>query len=357
MGKVGKMKKILFFLVFLFTNFQIVSANPIMLFFFSELMVDSSGWKIELHLSGSVGPQLLDGWYLATMTDTAYFKNGIVLDTNYLIITPDSLTTPLFINRKGDRLTLCEQLGFADQIIFGEVNNSLISAPGSGQSICLREYRDEFQRYFYYLDNTPTLGGPNDTTNAYGTIQGTVTDSSGNPLDSVKVIYDYENRMGYQYDIYVLTDSSGQFTLGDYARIVYLEIEKDGYEIKTLSVQIWPDSNTSISIIKLITGIGDEHPFPLSYYKLEQSYPNPFNPTTTVSFVIGHLSFVTLKVHDILGREIATLVNDNKPAGEYKAEWNAEGVPSGVYFYRIVAVSTSGPVNTFTQVKKMVVLR
>jgi photosystem II stability/assembly factor-like uncharacterized protein len=101
---------------------------------------------------------------------------------------------------------------------------------------------------------------------------------------------------------------------------------------------------------------------PISYM-LKQNYPNPFNPSTELSFVIGYLparrnhaerdaggSFVTLKVYDILGREIATLVNERKQAGEYKVTWNAEGVPSGVYFYRIVA-------GEFIETKKMVVVK
>src|SRR5690606_7773564 len=52
-------------------------------------------------------------------------------------------------------------------------------------------------------------------------------------------------------------------------------------------------------------------------FELKQNYPNPFNPSTTLSFVIGHQTFVKLKIYDILGREVATLVNEEKPAGEY----------------------------------------
>ena len=90
---------------------------------------------------------------------------------------------------------------------------------------------------------------------------------------------------------------------------------------------------------------------------LSNAYPNPFNPSTEVSFVIGHLSFVTLKVYDILGREVALLVNERKQAGEYIVTWNAENVPSGVYFYRLDAISVSDPNKTFTQVKKMILLK
>ena len=351
MGKSGAVKNIILFLIILFIYNQSISANPIMLFYFNELMFDSTGWKIELHQSYYRGPLLLDGWYMATLTDTAYFKNGILLDSNYLVITAESMTVPLYINPDGDQLTLYSTLHFEGQINFGGVNVSYISAPKLGQSICLWESRNsESQEYFYYLDNTPTLGGPNDTINARGTVQGEVTDLFGDPLDSVRVIYDRSFYLGYYHDIYVLTDSIGQFVFRDYASNKRLIFEKENYQKDTLFVQLWPDSIANISVVKLITGIDEESPLhPLSF-SLEQSYPNPFNPTTTVSFVIGHVSFVILRVFSVLGEEVATLVNERKQAGEYRVTWNAEGVTSGVYFYRIVA-------GDFVETKKMVVVK
>lgn len=85
-------------------------------------------------------------------------------------------------------------------------------------------------------------------------------------------------------------------------------------------------------------------------FVLYQNYPNPFNPTTKISFVIGHSSFVTLKVYDIIGNEVATLVNEEKPAGEYEAEFDGSAFPSGIYFYQLKAGS-------FLQTKKMVLLK
>ena len=92
-------------------------------------------------------------------------------------------------------------------------------------------------------------------------------------------------------------------------------------------------------------------------YFLMQNYPNPFNPTTTISFTIpnnGKRSVVYLRIYDILGREISTLVNDYKSAGNYKIEFNAStangGLPSGVYFYKL----TSG---NFSETKKMLLIK
>jgi hypothetical protein len=85
-------------------------------------------------------------------------------------------------------------------------------------------------------------------------------------------------------------------------------------------------------------------------FSLEQNYPNPFNPSTSLQYAIGSRQFVTLKVYDVLGNEVATLVNEEKPAGTYEVEFNAASLPSGVYFYQLKA-------GEYIQTKKMVLLR
>jgi hypothetical protein len=99
--------------------------------------------------------------------------------------------------------------------------------------------------------------------------------------------------------------------------------------------------------------------FDLKDFILYQNYPNPFNPTTTLSFVIGQSSFVSLKVYDVLGNEVATLVNEEKLPGSYQVEFTAAGLSSGVsvssryasgvYFYRLKA-------GAFVKTKKMILL-
>ena len=81
-------------------------------------------------------------------------------------------------------------------------------------------------------------------------------------------------------------------------------------------------------------------------FNLSQNYPNPFNPATTLRFSVADARFVTLKVFDILGREVATLVNEQLRPGNYSIQWNGSSLASGVYFYRIEA-------GNFRQTKKM----
>ena len=92
-------------------------------------------------------------------------------------------------------------------------------------------------------------------------------------------------------------------------------------------------------------------------FSLEQNYPNPFNPTTVFSFSLPVSSYVTLKVFDVLGEEVATLVHEIHEAGHKRIEWDASSVASGIYFYRFEAISVSNPASTFTQVRKMVVIK
>jgi len=85
-------------------------------------------------------------------------------------------------------------------------------------------------------------------------------------------------------------------------------------------------------------------------YTLNQNYPNPFNPSTTIKYEIPELSFVTLKVYDVLGDEITTLINEEKPIGNYEIEFNASKLPSGVYFYKLEA-------GVFISTKKMILIK
>jgi hypothetical protein len=85
-------------------------------------------------------------------------------------------------------------------------------------------------------------------------------------------------------------------------------------------------------------------------FLLSQNYPNPFNPNTVIGYQLPISGDVTLKIFDILGNEIAILINDYKLAGKYEIEFNAASLPSGVYFYRIQA-------DSFVELKKMILIK
>jgi glycosidase len=98
-----------------------------------------------------------------------------------------------------------------------------------------------------------------------------------------------------------------------------------------------------------ITAVENEEKVP-DGFELLQNYPNPFNPSTKIKFQIPDLGVVTLKVYDVLGKEVATLVNEERPSGSYEVNFDASQLPSGIYFYKLSA-------GTFEQTKKMILLK
>lgn len=110
------------------------------------------------------------------------------------------------------------------------------------------------------------------------------------------------------------------------------------------------ESDLSDTVSGLITGVSQYSSKIPSNYALNQNYPNPFNPSTSIQFDLPRTGFTTLRVYNLLGQEVATLVNEMKSAGSYKVQWNAQNMTTGMYFYKLI----SGDV---TQVKKMVLMK
>jgi hypothetical protein len=111
----------------------------------------------------------------------------------------------------------------------------------------------------------------------------------------------------------------------------------------------WGNSLASVYKYDGGTDVNEISSFP-HQHSLSQNYPNPFNPTTIIRYQIPELSFVTIKVYDVLGNKIITLVNEEKPIGNYEVEFDAINLPSGIYFYRLQAGS-------FIETKKMVLIK
>ncbi len=94
-----------------------------------------------------------------------------------------------------------------------------------------------------------------------------------------------------------------------------------------------------------------------SVFSLDQNYPNPFNPSTTIKIGVPEASYVTLRIYDIIGREVALLVNAQLIPGYYRYEWNAAGMASGVYFCSMVTTSSGEKRHTFSQVNKLLLMK
>jgi hypothetical protein len=111
-----------------------------------------------------------------------------------------------------------------------------------------------------------------------------------------------------------------------------------------------PANESSVIITPSInTGIAEAADMP-AQFALEQNYPNPFNPTTHVRIQMRVTGSVSLRIFDVLGREVETLVSGEKPPGTYELVWDASRFASGTYFYRLSA-------GEFSQVRKMILMK
>ena len=118
-------------------------------------------------------------------------------------------------------------------------------------------------------------------------------------------------------------------------------------EILSSGEKWWTDTFTII--VNDLTDIKDDSHIPI-IYSLSQNYPNPFNPSTTIAYSIPKQSNVTVKVFDVLGREVTTLVNKAQSQGDYEVEFDGTDLTSGIYFYRLQAVD-------FAETKKMILIK
>ncbi|GBD86948.1 hypothetical protein BMS3Abin03_00873 [bacterium BMS3Abin03] len=104
-----------------------------------------------------------------------------------------------------------------------------------------------------------------------------------------------------------------------------------------------------MEILDNITAVNKETRIPVNYL-IFQNYPNPFNPSTTIKYQVPERSFVTIKVFDVLGNEVATLINEEKPVGTYEVVFEAAGLSSGIYYYRLQA-------GNYIETKEMILLK
>jgi photosystem II stability/assembly factor-like uncharacterized protein len=155
-----------------------------------------------------------------------------------------------------------------------------------------------------------------------------------------------------QYRGFSISNSNGAYYIDSLFPGIYsLTCDRLGYspQYKNITLTFYSSDTTNfyLTIFTEVNKTGIEIPHE---YTLEQCYPNPFNPKTTIKFGIPKASDVKLVIYDILGREVGALIDENMNPGEYKAVWDASSLASGIYFYRLTA-------GDFTETKRMVLLK
>ena len=150
--------------------------------------------------------------------------------------------------------------------------------------------------------------------------------------------------------------ATGRFTIqpGDTQEVVVASIVAIGsnnlQSITELKSYDLVAQNKYDNFFDINTGVEEDHFSNPIDFELFQNYPNPFNPSTKIRWQVPVGSWQTLKIYDVLGNEVATLVDEYKPAGTYELEWDASDLPSGIYFYQLKAGS-------FVETKKMILLK
>jgi hypothetical protein len=170
---------------------------------------------------------------------------------------------------------------------------------------------------------------------------GTLILPGGDTLQCLRLTQGPASPSEQSYDTFFFVTQTGTFVNIDASRI-----EGNTGVVGISSAQVIEGS--------VATAVRNMHPLP-SMFALYQNYPNPFNPTTVIGYQLTAVSHVTLKVYDVLGREVATLVDGQQNAGVYNVNFNGSRFASGVYFYRINAVGDDG--QKFVSVKKLVLMK
>ncbi|HEX2866761.1 MAG TPA: carboxypeptidase regulatory-like domain-containing protein [Ignavibacteriales bacterium] len=186
-----------------------------------------------------------------------------------------------------------------------------------------------------------------------GSITGFIKDTDGKSVNGALSLV--VNEKG-QFAGYAISDASGEYTVGGLASGNYT-LSADMYEYKetqpayasVTSDNVTPVVSFTMEAASVSSASEDNGAVP-SAYSLKQNYPNPFNPSTTISFSIPEKARVTLKIYNILGSEVASIMNEEKPAGKYSVVFNAGSLPSGIYFYTL----SSGK---YSVTKKLVLLK
>jgi hypothetical protein len=186
-----------------------------------------------------------------------------------------------------------------------------------------------------------------------------VSPANSEVIDSSSVLFEWQQSQPDVIKYSIEIDTTDQFTNpfvnSDITDTTYLftglVINKNyWWRVRAFNANGWGNFSEVRTFSSLIVGINDEELQMPAKFSLEQNYPNPFNPSTTISYSIPNESQVKLVVFDVMGRQVADLVNEKQSAGEYNVTLDASSMASGTYFYKLTA-------GEYISVKKMVLLK
>ena len=323
-----------FIITLFFLSFSMLVANPIAPVIISELYFEGSDWTIELFDYYEFGLTNLDGCYIMSSSDSAYFNNGICFEPGEIIlVTEADLQSPLSINKEGDFIYIVG-VEFEDFAHFGNYQYSWVNPPYDNQSLARvvlssRSYFRELS-FIFVKENQPSLGSNPFSVNTYGTLNGYVYDINNNPVYNAEIHYGPASDFSEFF-----SDENGYFENTQMYGMNYnvtVKINSVVYADTFLTVE--PDSTTFIDFHTNYDPLNiDDCQIQEVEYGLS-NYPNPFNPSTAISFSVTQTSsFVTVEIYNSKGQKIDEL---SVPNGQSSITWEADKFSSGVYLYKLI---------------------
>ena len=326
----------------------------------------NGGYDVYAQRYSSEGIQLGDNFKVNDGAPSAFHDGPFISSDdsgNFVITWSDS--------RNGNYHDIYAQRYSSEGVLLGnnfKVNNGegqndspKISSDSSGNFVITwRDYRNgDSDIYAQRYSSEGVALGDNfkvndDDSSTNQSLPHITTDGNGN------FVITWDDRRNGGYDIYAQRYSSDGSTIGDNYKVTTVGSSCGTFLWNGRIYSTWMTNSgwaTGYDIWANVldwnnpTGISDKDRLQiLSSYQLSQNYPNPFNPTTTIEFSIPRTEFVTLKIYNLLGQEVVTLVSENLTAGNYKYTWDAGSLASGVYMYKIETGS-------FTQTRKLILMK
>ena len=291
-------------------------------------------------------------------------SSGIISDANLTLISSTGFKDEAFvsggsytdISGPNSTVTSFSTVNFAQPVATNYPSGSLLLSGGVSISGNLSDWISVIRSF--------TAGGESVDLSNYKTIK-----FSAKGTGVLTLIFDLTNTQNYNYFSHTvnlmsnLTEYSVNFS--DLTEITPTQSQFDPKLVRNIGFVLYKANNPSLTNFNfdvekivftpnVVTGIDDEQVIPKEF-TLSQNYPNPFNPTTTIRFTLPEASLVTLKIYNMLGQEVKTLVNEQKSAGTFNVQWKGDNdfgskASSGTYIYRVIAGA-----NIFT--KKMILLK
>ncbi|MFA7421307.1 MAG: T9SS type A sorting domain-containing protein [Melioribacteraceae bacterium] len=320
-------------------------------------LVESQYGKIVIYLGKKTLKRESDFEFGGTLDMYEFGKTMTVLgDVNkdgcddFIISTKiglESYPSTTFLFFGGDSLGFKNSLKFTDMHFYGVMLNALGDINGDGykdffiagvkRDIFLGDKQIDPQKHFYRSN--------------YWLFNGIGDINKDGYDDYIKFLNEYKEIHLGSRQVDTISDAVMNYTGDKYVNLG--DVNGDG-RIEIANNDYYSNKKVNLYSVSIETLVEENEQLPTEYH-FSQNFPNPFNPETTISYSIPKSEHVTLKVYDLLGREVATLVDEYKQAGNYNVKFNVEtrhgaSLPSGVYFYRLQA-------GNYTKTQKMILMK